>query len=172
MFGPDLQIDGKNIIVVKFKETPASAWFISLLKLWNLNIVFTTSDEHDKMSSIIQVAAHAAVMAFGITLNNSDFSLKDLLKVSTPPFLSLSSLFGRIVSGTKKVYWNIQNENPYAYDVRKALIKNLIALDQSIDGKKEEDFNALIEPKTQDQKEAFKELSHNFSLQFKQYKAE
>ena len=71
MFGPDLQIDGKNIIVVKFKETPVSAWFICLLKLWKLNIVFATSEQHDKMSSIIQVAAHAAVMAFGITLNNS-----------------------------------------------------------------------------------------------------
>ena len=172
MFGPDLQIDGKNIIVVKFKETPVSAWFISLLKLWKLNIVFATSEEHDKMSSIIQVAAHAAVMAFGITLNNSDFSLTELLKVSTPPFLSLSSLFGRIVSGTKKVYWNIQNENTYASDVRKELIKNLIALDESIDNKKENDFNELIEPKAQDQKDAFKELSHNFSLQFNQNKTE
>src|ERR1700744_3183 len=32
MFGPDLQIDGKNIIVVKFKETQVSAWFISLIE--------------------------------------------------------------------------------------------------------------------------------------------
>jgi prephenate dehydrogenase len=142
------------------------------LKLWKLNIVFATSEEHDKMSSIIQVATHAAIMAFGITLNNSEFSLTDLLKVSTPPFLSLSSLFGRIVSGNKNVYWSIQNENAYASDIRKALIKNLIALDESIDGKREEDFNELIEPQTQDQKSTFKELSDNFSLQFKQNKTE
>jgi prephenate dehydrogenase len=170
MFGPDLQIDGKNIIVVKFKETPASDWFISLLKLWKLNIVYATSKEHDKMSSLVQVATHAAIMAFGITLNNSDFSLTELLKVSTPPFLSISSLFGRIVSGNKNVYWSIQYENIYASDVRKALIKNLIALDKSIDDNKEGDFNKLIEAKTHDQMETFKKLSHDFSALFKQGK--
>ncbi len=119
MFGPDLPMEGKNIIVVKFKETTASNWFISLLETWKLNIVYATSDEHDKMSSIVQVATHAAIMAFGATLNETDISITELLKVATPPFLGISALFGRIVSGNKKVYWNIQNENTYASGVRK-----------------------------------------------------
>jgi 4-amino-4-deoxyprephenate dehydrogenase len=171
MFGPDLQMEGKNIIVVKFKETTASNWFISLLETWKLNIVYATSDEHDKMSSIVQVATHAAIMAFGATLNESDISISELLKVATPPFLSISALFGRIVSGNKKVYWNIQNENTYASEVRKKLIKNLIALDKSIDNNREGDFNNLIEPKTPDQKEAFKKLSDHFSSMFKENKS-
>ena len=171
MFGPDLPMEGKNIIVVKFKETTTSNWFMSLLETWKLNIVYTTSDEHDKMSSIVQVATHAAIMAFGATLNESDISITELLKVATPPFLSISALFGRIVSGNKKVYWNIQNENTYASEVRKKLIKNLIALDKSIDNNREGDFNNLIEPKTPDQKEAFKKLSDHFSSMFKENKA-
>jgi prephenate dehydrogenase len=171
MFGPDLPMEGKNIIVVKFKETTASNWFISLLETWKLNIVYATSDEHDKMSSIVQVATHAAIMAFGATLNESDISITELLKVATPPFLSISALFGRIVSGNKKVYWNIQNENIYASEVRKKLIKNLIALDKSIDNNREGDFNSLIEAKTSDQKEAFKKLSDRFSSMFKENKA-
>jgi prephenate dehydrogenase len=167
MFGPDLPMEGKNIIVVKFNDTTMSSWFISLLETWKLNIIYTTSDEHDKMSSIVQVATHAAIMAFGATLNESDISITELLKIATPPFLSLSGLFGRITSGNKKVYWNIQNENAYASDVRKKLIKNLTALDKSIDNNKEGDFNSLIEAKTPDQKEAFKKLSDHFSSTFK-----
>jgi prephenate dehydrogenase len=171
MFGPDLPMEGKNIIVVKFKETAGSNWFISLLERWKLNIVYATSDEHDKMSSIVQVATHAAIMAFGATLNESEISITELLKVSTPPFLSISALFGRIVSGNKKVYWNIQNENTYASEVRKKLIRNLIALDNSVDNNREGDFNNLIESKTPDQKEAFKKLSDHFSSMFKEKKA-
>ncbi|MDB5023561.1 MAG: hypothetical protein JWP78_1316 [Mucilaginibacter sp.] len=164
MFGPDLSVGGKNIIVIKFKESQLSDWFISLLKKWKLHIVYTTSEEHDKMSSLIQVATHAAIMAFGITLNNSDISMTELLKMATPPFSNLSALFGRIISGNQKVYWNIQKENVYASEIRKVLINNLIALDKSIDQENEEDFNKLIEAKTQDQKEIFKELSSRFFL--------
>jgi len=163
MFGPDLSIDGKNMIVIKFKETQVSDWFVSLLKLWKVNLVYTTSDQHDQISSIVQVATHATIMAFGITLNNTDISTAVLLEVATPPFLSMSTLFGRIISGNKKVYWNIQQENVYASAVRKAIINNLIALDQSIDNGREEDFNKLIEAKTAHQQEIFQKLADDFS---------
>jgi prephenate dehydrogenase len=167
MFGPDLTMEGKNIIVIKFNETQLSAWFIGLLEIWGLKIVYTTSEEHDQMSSFIQVATHAVVLAFGITVANSDFSMNELLKIATPPFLNVSALFGRIVAGNKKVYWNIQKENVYASGIRKTLIKNLIALDKSIDQGMEEDFNKLTELKTKDQKEIFKDLSNYFTSQSK-----
>ena len=167
MFGPDLEIEGKNIIVIKSKETAISSWFIALLEAWKLNIVYATSEQHDKMSSLIQVATHAAIISFGMTLNNFDIPLTQLLKIATPPFYNISALFGRIVSGNKKVYWNIQNENIYASGMRKELIRNLIALDKCIDDGREDDFNELIES-TEDQKKALKELSDHFLLVFKQ----
>ncbi|MGZ3763093.1 MAG: prephenate dehydrogenase dimerization domain-containing protein [Mucilaginibacter sp.] len=170
MFGPDLPMEGKNIIVIKFKESARSEWFISLLKTWMLHIVYATSEEHDKISSIIQVATHAAVIAFGITLNSADHSISELLKVSTPPFLSLSALYGRIISGKKNVYWNIQKENAYASAIRKTLINNMVALDKSIDEDREDDFNALIDPKDPDQKEIFLKLADHFFSQLKDKK--
>jgi prephenate dehydrogenase len=168
MFGPDLSMKGKNIIVIKFGEPKVSDWFIALLKVWELNIVYTTCEEHDQMSSFIQVATHAAILAFGITLTNSNLSMIDLMKVATPPFLNMSALFGRIIASHKKVYWNIQKENVYASGVRKSLIKNLMALDKSIDEGIEDDFNKLTEVKTEDQKEIFMKLSGYFALQSKE----
>ena len=165
MFGPDLAMGGKNIIVIKFKKTQLSDWFISLLNIWGLNIVFTTSEEHDQMSSLIQVATHAAVLAFGMTVTNSGFSITDLAKVATPPFLNLSALFGRITGGNKKVYWNIQHDNAYASGARKELIKNLIALDKSIDEGTEADFYRLTEVRTFEQKGVFKKLADYFASQ-------
>jgi 4-amino-4-deoxyprephenate dehydrogenase len=168
MFGPDLDIEGKNIIAITFRQTPLSKWFIALLEAWNLNVVYLSAEQHDKISSLIQVATHAAIMSFGITLNNFDVPLSQLLKIATPPFYSISALFGRIVSGNKNVYWNIQNENGYASAMRKELISNLIALDKCIDEGRQEDFNELIDPKTEDQKKAIKQLSDHFLLLFNQ----
>jgi prephenate dehydrogenase len=165
MFGPDLSIEGKNIVVVKFKHLPASDWFVSLLGLWKLNIVYTTAEDHDKMTSILQVAAHAAIMAFGMTLNNSDVPLNRLLEIATPPFVTLSTLSGRILSGNKKVYWDIQNENPFASEARQALIKNLTLLNNSVEDGLEDDFNKLITPRTDETLEIFRKLSAYFSIQ-------
>jgi prephenate dehydrogenase len=167
MFGPDLPIKGNNMVVIKFNESQISAWFIGLLNLWGVKIVYTTSDQHDQISSFVQVATHAAIMAFGITVNNADFPTGDLLKVATPPFLSLITLFGRIVSGSKEVYWNIQQENVYASGVRKALIKNLIELDKSIDDGNQDAFKQLIEAKADGQKEIYQKLADHFSMQLK-----
>ncbi len=168
MFGPDLEIEGKNIIVVKRGQTPLSGWFIALLEAWKLNIVYLDSEQHDRISALIQVATHAATMSFGIALNNFEIPLEKLLKIATPPFYSMSALFGRIVSGNKGVYWNIQQENAYASAMRKELIRNLTELDKCIDEGRQEDFNALIDPKTADQKKVIKSLSDQFLLLFKQ----
>lgn len=166
MFGPDLAMEGKNIVAIKFDNLPATEWFISLLEKWKLNIVYTTAMEHDKMTSIIQVATHAAIMAFGITLNSSDVALADLLKVSTPPFLTLTSLAARIISGNKKVYWDIQNENPFASAVRGALLNNITLLNNTIEEGNEDGFTELIGPDTEEKKELFRKLSIYFSAHF------
>ena len=162
MFGPDLEFEGKNIIVVKIKDSDLSDGFISLLKTWKVNLITLTSEEHDKMTSLVQVATHAAVMAFGMTLIQSEIPVTELLKVATPPFLNMCTLFARITSGTKNVYWSIQTENMYASEIRKALINNLVTLDKSIQDEHEADFNQLIEPTTPGEKAIFKTLSQNF----------
>jgi prephenate dehydrogenase len=162
MFGPDLLFEGKNMIVVKIKESGLSEWVISLLSTLKVNLIYLTSEEHDKMTSIVQVATHAAVMAFGITLNQSDVSVNELLKIATPPFLNICTLFSRITSGNKNVYWSIQKENIYASQIRNALINNLIALDKSIHEDHEEVFNQLIEPNTPSEKVIFTALSQGY----------
>ena len=163
MFGPDLDFKGKNMIVVKIKDSDKSDWFTSRLKTWEVNFTYLTGSEHDTMTSIIQVATHAAVMAFGTVLNQPKIPVTEFLKVATPPFLNMCTLFARITSGTKNVYWNIQRENVYASEIRKAMINNLTALDKSINEGREEDFNQLIEPNTSNDKAAFKALSGNFN---------
>lgn len=163
MFGPDLSPAGRNIIVISFKESELSKWFIGILSDLKLNLVFTTSDEHDRLSSLLQVATHAAIMTFGVTLAQSGQSVNILSSIATPPFLSMSTLYGRIALGNKEVYWNIQKENDYASDIRKALINNLTLLDQYIDQDKEEQFNQMIEIQNEDQLDFFKKLQTNFS---------
>jgi len=162
MFGPDLSIVGKNIAVIKFLESEFSNWFISLLAKWNLCIRHLTSEEHDRLTAYIQVATHSVLIAFGMTLKDSAFSITELLNAATPPFLSLSTFFGRISSGNKNVYWNIQEENTFAKSVRKTLIENLITLDKTIIDGDRPAFDLILDSKTEDQEE-FLRLSHLFS---------
>ena len=167
MFGPDLKMDGQNIIVIKFKETPLSQLFVGYLVLWNLNIIYLTAEEHDRATSVIQAATHAAIIAFGATLKDSGLAIPELLKIATPPFLTLASLYARIASGSKNVYWNIQKENIYAAEARKALIENLGKLDKSISDGSEENFSRLVTPDTIGQTESLNQLADHFSNMFK-----
>jgi len=167
MFGPDLKMDDQNIIVIRFKESVLSQLFISYLEQWKLNIIYLTAEEHDKATSVIQAATHAAIIAFGATLKDSGIAISELLKIATPPFLTLGSLYARIASGSKNVYWNIQKENIYAAEARKVLIENLNKLDKSINDGSGEEFGKLLTPYTAEQNESLKQLADHFSAMFR-----
>src|SRR4051794_3117007 len=66
MFGPDLEMSGRNMIVCKYTNNSNSEWLISLFSSRGVKITFLSAAEHDKVTAIVQAATHISIMAFGL----------------------------------------------------------------------------------------------------------
>jgi prephenate dehydrogenase len=145
MFGPDLELAGRNMIVCSYANCANAEWLISLFSNRGVRVTFLSADEHDKATSIVQAATHASIMAFGLTLSKLGIDISKQLDVSTPLFYSLYAIYSRIISGNSDVYWEIQTENPHAEAARSALIESLLSLDNTIKNNNENSFSDLFD---------------------------
>jgi prephenate dehydrogenase len=70
MFAPVMGWAGGAVAVIDAAAGPKSAFFQKLLSLWGARLEVTGTEEHDRLTAAIQVATHAAVLSFGVTLLN------------------------------------------------------------------------------------------------------
>jgi prephenate dehydrogenase len=126
MFAPALGWKGRPVAVVEI-ESPGSRrqYFKQLLTEWGASVETITAEEHDRLTAALQVATHAAALAFGSSLLNSSYNLKAALRLATPPHRMLLGLLYRISSQNPEVYWDIQAHHPHAAEVRQQLINSL-----------------------------------------------
>jgi 4-amino-4-deoxyprephenate dehydrogenase len=121
MFGPDLGFRHQNVAAVVVSSGPRAAWFVRRLESAGAHVTTLTASEHDRATASIQVATHAALLLFGMTLETLNPSGAAAIGLSTPPYRLLLSLLGRIASAHPHVYWSIQRDHPNAQQVRAAL---------------------------------------------------
>jgi len=103
------------------------------------------ADEHDRLAAVTQALTHAAVLAFGLALDELGVAVEDLGAVATPPHLTLLALLARIASGEPETYWDVQAGNPHARDARTALAAGLATLADAADDGSGADFAAILE---------------------------
>jgi prephenate dehydrogenase len=94
---------------------------------------------------VTQALTHAAVLAFGLALDELGIAVEDLGAVATPPHLTLLALLARIASGEPETYWDVQAGNPHARRARAALGAGLATLADAADHGTSGDFAALLE---------------------------
>jgi prephenate dehydrogenase len=94
---------------------------------------------------VTQALTHAAVLAFGIALDELGVAVEDLGAMATPPHLTLLALLARIASGGSETYWDVQAGNPHARRARTALAAGLATLADAADHGTGGDFAAILE---------------------------
>lgn len=114
---------------VPYADSVEAAELEGLLTSQGLHMLRMTPAEHDETMATVQSLVHILVLAFGSTLFQSNIKLADQL---SPPFLCISALLARVVSGEPHVYWEIQKENPFSEGIRSQLSKALSELDRMI----------------------------------------
>jgi 4-amino-4-deoxyprephenate dehydrogenase len=142
MFAPDLGFRNQNVAVVQVNAGPRAAAFLGYLAATDANIVTLSAEEHDKCTSVIQVATHATLLAFGMMLDNAGFDLATALKLSTPPHRLLLSLLHRITSGDPLLYWDIQQAHSLGSQTRQSLISAMTELEQRVANGERHEFVA------------------------------
>jgi len=91
-------------------------------------VVEVSADEHDRIAAVTQALTHAAVLAFGLALDELGVAVDDLGSVATPPHLTFAGPLDRITSGTAETYCIVQAGNPHARRARTALAAGLATL--------------------------------------------
>jgi prephenate dehydrogenase len=144
LFGPDLGFRNQNVAAVLVSGGPRATWFLRLLESAGARVTTLTASEHDRLTASIQVATHAALLLFGMTLEKLNPAGAASVSVSTPPHRLLLSLLGRIASAHPHVYWSIQRDHPNGQQVRAALSRAATELEEMVANDDERRFTACL----------------------------
>jgi prephenate dehydrogenase len=130
MFAPRMGWTGNPVAVVEVLAGPKSVFLKDLVTAWGCRLELVTAEEHDRLSAGIQVATHAAILAFGAALLHLQVDVEKTLRLSTPPYRLLLTLLHRMTTQSSDVYWDIQAYHPLASDVREQMTIALGRLEQ------------------------------------------
>lgn len=125
MFAPALGWRGHAVAAVELAAGPRSAAMIGLLESWGARVERVGAEAHDALTAAIQVATHAAVLAFGSALRELGYKTDPGLRLATPPHQLMLALLSRIVDANPAVYAEIQRCHPQGEAVRQAMRRAL-----------------------------------------------
>jgi 4-amino-4-deoxyprephenate dehydrogenase len=145
MFAPSLGIAGNTVAFIEVLGGDRSRQFAQTLRSLGASVEAMSAEAHDRLTAAVQVATHAAVVAFGAALLEMNFDAEKSLAITSPPHLLLLSLLSRINTATPEVYWEIQHYHPHAAVVRAGLRRAIAALDDASDAESPAGYERLFE---------------------------
>jgi prephenate dehydrogenase len=145
MFAPSLGIAGRPVAAVVVQDGPRTQALLGLLRRHGGRVVEVGAEEHDRLTAATQALTHAAVLAFGLALDELDVDVPALRELAPPPHRTLLALLARIASGETETYWDVQAANPYAADARAALRGAARRLDRVVAAGDDAGFGATLE---------------------------
>lgn len=151
MFAPSLGFAGRPVAVVEL-PSPAggddrwSNWFMGVLAATGCGLVPVKANDHDRLTAGLQVATHAAVLAFGATMVELGLDMDQVGRLAPPPHLTMLALLARLVSGEPHVYHDIQYGHPLATETRAAMIAGLQRLEAAAAVTDPAAYRAFTEP--------------------------
>ncbi|MCA1631553.1 MAG: prephenate dehydrogenase/arogenate dehydrogenase family protein [Acidobacteria bacterium] len=145
MFAPKIGFQGQNVVAIEVRSGPLSAKILSFIRNCGAHVTFMNADEHDVSTAAIQVATHAAIISFGLTLYSMDYDIEMAAGVSTPLHRAMLSLLARILATDPEIYWRIQLKHPLSARTRDSLKESLLKLDKVVLKHDFEEFKGLLD---------------------------
>ncbi len=130
MFRSSLGFEGRNVAVIDIAPGPLAASFLSLLVKWGATVTHLDAEQHDQNTAAMQVATHAALLAFGNTLTSLGYDVTAAWPVMTPLHHALLALLSRVVTSDPNIYWDIQRNHPLASKTREEVGAGLRQLEE------------------------------------------
>jgi prephenate dehydrogenase len=149
LFAPALGIVGRTVAAVVVRDGPRARALLDAVGQCGGRVVEVGADEHDRVAAVTQALTHAAVLAFGLALDELGVAVEDLGAVATPPHLTLLAVLARISSGRPETYWDVQASNPHARRARTALAAGLTTLADAAEHGTGAEFAAIVERASQ-----------------------
>lgn len=144
MFAPSLGLDGRAVAAVIVHDGPLAQELLALLRARGGRVVEVSAREHDELTAVTQALTHAAVLAFGLALDELDVDVGALGELAPPPHLTLLALLARIASGQPETYRDVQAANPCAPRARAALEGGMRRLADVVESGGDAGFEELL----------------------------
>ncbi|MFX0090957.1 MAG: prephenate dehydrogenase/arogenate dehydrogenase family protein [Candidatus Hodarchaeota archaeon] len=119
MFDPSVKsIKNQTIILTPARDR--RRWLERIKSYFQKKQVFvkvTTSEEHDRMMSLIQVLVHFTTVSVGVTVSKLGFDLKETLDYTSPIYRLELGIIARIFAQNGGMYGNIFMKNLHTTQV-------------------------------------------------------
>jgi 4-amino-4-deoxyprephenate dehydrogenase len=145
MFAPALGFEGRGVAAVVQRDGPRARALLGAVGRRGGRVTEVGADEHDRVAAVTQALTHAAVLGFGLALEQLGVSVQELGALATPPHVTLLALLARVASGAPETYWDVQAGNPHAGRARAALATGLATLSDAVDHGTSSEFAAVLE---------------------------
>ncbi len=146
LFGPyERDLSGKIVALYPLRGKNCYQWFSSLLQSEGIKVVKISPKRHDEIMGLVQVVNHFWLILLGNLIKDSGFSVKEIVDLSTPSFLSQLKILMRLAWQDENLYARIQLENPFGKKFRNLLCKTCKNLARTLNKKDEESYEAFKE---------------------------
>jgi prephenate dehydrogenase len=113
LFGPHLRdVSGQNVILCPARGKNWLGWLKGVFKKNKMNVLKATPEKHDKMMAIVQALNHFNTITMGMTLADTNISLLEINKYSTPIFRTKLEIIKKVFTESPDMYVDIIMGNP------------------------------------------------------------
>ncbi len=119
MHGPRISsIANYPLIIIEIETGKNYEKLINFFINENITLINSTSDEHDKVLSVVQGLTHYSQIVSAETIKEIGVDLKKTKEFSSPNFELFISLMSRVLLQNPALYSQIQTENPFNLEMR------------------------------------------------------
>ena len=134
MFGPTVSdFDGQTLIVCPVRVGPRGRWLRRQLAELGLVEHESSPEAHDRMMAVVQVLVHFRTLVMGETLRRSGIGIADSLNYTSPIYRLELAFVGRLYVQDPGLYAEIEMQNPYGPEVRRAFVETCTDLKNMLD---------------------------------------
>lgn len=149
MFGPSLKSIAWQIIIltptIDISTDTRYKIFRSYLEKFQMKIIDTTPEQHDKMMAIVQWLTHYSMFVIGNTIKNYGINLNDTFQFVSPIYKLMISSVSRYIWQPAWLYADIQINNPEIQNVHQVFQTTAQQFNAIVQEEKKDDFIKLIE---------------------------
>ena len=133
LFGPQLKdVSGQNVVLCPARGKKWLGWLKGVFKKNKLVVLESTPQKHDNMMAIVQALNHLNTITMGIALAQTNITLAEINKFSTPIFRTKLDIIRKVFTESPELYVDIITRNPQTKKMMDIYRKALLDIGRNI----------------------------------------
>jgi chorismate mutase/prephenate dehydrogenase len=145
MFGPTVHtLKGQKVVVCPVRSGPMGQWLRDELAALGMEEVVSDPSSHDRRMAVVQVLVHFRTLVMGEALRRAGVGIEDSLELTSPIYRLELAVVGRLFVQDPDLYAEIEMQNPYGPEIRRAFVGACIEMMSVCDSGDRDRFRAMF----------------------------